>query len=44
MRMTWEAETERLRCQWSEAGRYVQYNPRWMEPPGKRGALTEKWR
>ena len=36
MRMSWEAETDRLRCQWSEAGRYVQYNPGWMqETPGR---------
>ena len=28
---SWQIETGRLVCRWSEVGRHVQYNPDWMQ-------------
>ena len=28
---TWQTETGRLACRWSEVGQQVQYNPGWMQ-------------
>ena len=33
MRSLWQTETGHLACRWSEVGRRVHYNPRWMEEP-----------
>jgi len=33
MRSSWQTETGHLACRWSEVGRHVQYNPRWMQEP-----------
>jgi len=30
IRPSWHTETGHLACIWSEAGQYVQYNPKWM--------------
>jgi hypothetical protein len=30
MEMSWQTETDRLVCRWSEAGKRVLYNPRWI--------------
>src|SRR6516225_10857103 len=40
MKMSWQTETDRLVCRWSEVGERVQYNPRWIQDasrnvPGK---------
>jgi hypothetical protein len=31
MQMSWQTETDRLVCRWSDVGKHVQYNPRWMQ-------------
>jgi len=31
MKTSWQAETGRLECQWSEVGRRVQQAPRWLQ-------------
>jgi hypothetical protein len=31
MKMSWQTETDRLVCRWSEVGERVQYNPRWIQ-------------
>src|SRR5262249_29367248 len=31
IKMSWQTETDHLVCRWSEAGRRVQYHPRWLE-------------
>jgi hypothetical protein len=31
MKVSWQTETDRLVCRWSEAGERVQYNPRWVQ-------------
>jgi hypothetical protein len=31
MKMSWQTETDRILCRWSEVGERVQYNPRWVQ-------------
>lgn len=31
MKMSWQTETDRVVCQWSEVGERVQYDPRWIQ-------------
>lgn len=31
MRLSWQTETSRLVCRWSELGERVRYNPRWLQ-------------
>jgi len=31
MKMSWQTETDRLVCRWSEVGERVQYNPLWIQ-------------
>lgn len=38
MKMSWQTETDRLECRWSEAGERIEYKPRWMrEAAGVQG-------
>ena len=31
MKMSWQTETDRLACRWSEVGERIQYNPSWIQ-------------
>jgi hypothetical protein len=31
IKMSWESETGRLKCRWSEAGKRADYNLRWLQ-------------
>lgn len=31
MKVSWQTETDRLVCRWTEAGEHVKYNPPWMQ-------------
>jgi hypothetical protein len=30
MKLTWNTQTDRLACRWSEVGQWVQYDAQWM--------------
>jgi len=31
MEMSWQTETDRVVCRWSEVGERIQYNPVWIQ-------------